>query len=90
MSWEEGPDSASLANGVMLRIVSTSAGLIGLGTVNGDPAAWASPDGLSWTRLEPGASFAGGQITAATALGQRIFIFGKSGAGALVEAIGTP
>ena len=50
---EQAPASDALSGARMLHVAVTSHGFIAIGTVgDGSGAAWTSPDGTSWTRLD--------------------------------------
>ena len=49
-----------------------------------------SSDGLSWTRLDTGALFAGAPIVSGVVVGSRLELFASSAGGKLVAAISAP
>ena len=81
ISWSIVPlDPAVLNEGDELAtVISTEQGFIAAGETMGDAAAWFSPDGLVWTRLNTGDTFRGPgyqKITDITTLGDSLVAVG--------------
>jgi len=63
-AWSRHPGAEVFSDGSMLAVTRGSAGFVAVGSGRQGGASWASPDGLSWARLEPpfGSSDAPGDV----------------------------
>ncbi len=87
-SWQAAPESPSLDNASMNRVIWLGSAFMAIGqTTGGDGIAWVSVDGQAWTTLDTGSIFAGAPISAVGEVGSRLVLFGTDQRGEVVGAI---